>query len=125
MKKCILVTLALIAVPAFTFSAEVLTPQAIANRFFEYFLKDGNVEAIDYFMGLNPKLKANAAQVQKMKDQLAGAVRVYGKPLAVESVSVEDLTPSLQRRVYITKHSNRPLVWEMYFYKSVGEWMPD
>jgi len=97
----------------------------MADRFFETFLNGGNVSAIDEFLGINPGLKGHAEQLQQLKAQLAGAVQLYGEPFAVEAVLVEDLTPSLQRRVYLTKHPRHPLVWEMYFYKAKNEWMPD
>jgi hypothetical protein len=118
------------ALLAFSFSesarcAEAVMPGEIANRFFNIFLREGNLDAIDYFMGLSPVMKGNAEQLQQMRSLLANAVRVYGPPSAVEAVSVEDLAPSLQRRVYITKHTSRPLVWEMYFYKPKNDWVPD
>jgi hypothetical protein len=121
----VIALMASIAMTSLAHSADALTPQSIGGRFFEIFLKGGNVEAIDYFMELNPLLKANAEQRQQMKDLLTRAVRLYGPPIAVELVSVEDITPSLQRRVYLTKHANHPLVWEMYFYRAKDEWMPD
>jgi hypothetical protein len=125
MRKILVVVIALTCLPALAYCGEAQVPDRIAGRFFEILLQGKNADAIDFFMGLNPSMKGNVEQVGKMKSQVASAVRLYGRPFAVESVSVEDLTPSLQRRVYITKHPNHPLVWEMYFYRPKGEWMPD
>lgn len=116
---------ALLAIPTVTLSVEAPSPQAIANQFFTILLKRSNDEAVDYFMSLNPKMKGNAEQSRHMKDQVANAVKLYGKPFAVELVSSEDLAPSLKRYVYITKHAYHPLVWEMFFYKPKDAWLPD
>lgn len=107
------------------YCAEARTPEQIAGQFFDALLKGRNADAIDLFMGANPVLKRNTEQVERMKAQLSEAVRIYGPPFAVELVFNEDLTPSLQRRVYLTKHPSHPLVWEMYFYKAKSEWIPD
>ena len=60
-----------------------------------------------------------------VKSQMATAVTLYGAPFGVEPVSVEDLAPSLQRQVYITKHEWIALTWEMYLYKPKGTWVPE
>lgn len=121
----ILITMAILGFSGLAYGADALTPQSIADRFFATFLKGGDVSAIDGFLGLNPIFKDRAEQMQQLKAQLASAVQLYGEPLTVEPVLVEDLTPSLQRRVYLTKHPRHPLVWEMYFYKAKSEWIPD
>lgn|GEM_PF-2561468 len=125
MTRRVLATISLIALASVVYSAEAPAPQVVANRFFEIFMKGGNVEAIDYFMAQKPVLKANAEQLQQMKTLLASAVRLYGEPIGVEEISIEEITPSLQRRLYLTKHASHPLVWEMYFYKPKDRWIPD
>jgi hypothetical protein len=125
MKQFVLMFIFSACLPTLANCDEVQTPERIATRFFETLLQGKGAEAIDFFMGSNRFLKSNGQQVEQMKSQLSDAVRLYGRPFAVEPVSVEDLTPSLQRRVYLVKHPNHPLVWEMYFYRAKNEWIPD
>lgn len=125
MRRRVLAMIALTIFPALTWSAEALSPRHIAAKFFETFLNGGSVEAVDYFMGLSPLLKANSEQILQMKALLTSALRLYGEPIGVEEVSVEEITVSLQRHVYLTKHASHPLIWEMYFYKPKDQWIPD
>jgi hypothetical protein len=60
-----------------------------------------------------------------LKSQLGTVSQLYGAPFAVELVSMEDLTPSLERRVYITKHEWIAVTWEMYFYRPKDIWVPN
>lgn len=101
------------------------TPESIANNFFATLMKGDAVKAVDAFFGLNPNFGAQAPQLQMVKTQLQGALQVYGTPSGVEPILIEELAPSLHRRVYLTNHATHPLVWEMYFYKSKSGWLPD
>ena len=125
MRKFVLAFIFSACLPTLAYCDEVQTPERIASRFFETLLQGKEAEAIDFFMGPNRFLRRNGEQVEQMKSQVSEAMRLYGRPFAVESISVEEITPSLQRRVYLTKHTNHPLVWEMYFYRAKNEWMPD
>jgi hypothetical protein len=106
-------------------SAADPTPESISSQFFDALVKGDSAKAIDGFFGLNPMFKDKGQQLQLMKTQLAGAIQIYGPASAAELVSKEDLSPSLHRRVYITKHDFHPLTWEMYFYKAKSGWLPD
>lgn len=125
MRIKIFAAVTLMSIHTLTYCAQPAMPLTIANQFFTTLLKGDDDGAVDYFMGLNPKLKENLEQSRQMKALLENAVRLYGKPFSVELVSSEDLSPSLQRRVYVTKHRYHPIVWEMYFYKPREEWLPD
>lgn len=106
-------------------AADPQIPEKIAATFFASLLKGDSSRAVDEFFSKNPLLKEKTQQVQLLKSQLTTVAQIYGAPFAVELVSVEDLTPSLQRRVYITKHEWHPVAWELYFYKPKEEWIPD
>ncbi|HUK41366.1 MAG TPA: hypothetical protein VLX11_09990 [Candidatus Acidoferrales bacterium] len=106
-------------------AAETQTPEKMAAAFFETFMKGDSAKAVDELFSINPLIKEKPQQLQLLKSQLTTISQLYGAPFAVELVSVEDLTPSLQRRVYITKHEWHPVTWEIYFYKPRGEWLPD
>lgn len=112
-------------VTAFASSGAELTPESISTHFFDTLVKGDSSKALDEFFGLNPLFKEKGQQLQVMKTQLAGAIQIYGPASAAELVLKEDLSPSLQRRVYITKHPLHPLSWEMYFYKAESRWLPD
>ena len=86
-------------------------------------MKGEGFKAVYDFFASNPKFKEKIQQLQLLKSQLGTVTQLYGAPFAVEVVSVEDLTPSIQRRVYITKHEWIPITWEMYFYKPKSEWV--
>ena len=102
-----------------------LTPDSISSQFFDTLIRGDSAKAIDGFFGLNPLFAGKGQQLQLLKTQLAGALQIYGPATAAELVTKEDLAPSLQRRVYITKHELHPLQWEMYFYKGKSGWLPD
>ena len=104
--------------------AEAPTPEKIAASFFETVMKGDAPKAVDNFFSLNPIFKEKTQQVQLVKSQLGTVSQLYGSPFAVEVVSVEDLTPSVQRRVYVTKHEWIAVTWEMYFYKPREAWVP-
>ncbi|MDH5670284.1 MAG: hypothetical protein OEY86_19975 [Nitrospira sp.] len=106
-------------------SAADPTPDSISTQFFDLLVKGNDSKAIDGLFGLNPLFKDKGQQLQLMKTQLAGAIQIYGAASAAELILKEDLSPSLHRRVYITKHDLHPLTWEMYFYKSKSGWLPD
>ena len=101
------------------------TPDSMSAQFFDTLIKGDSGKAIDAFFGLNPMFKDKGQQIQLLKSQLTGGLQIYGPATAAELVSKEDLTPSLQRRVYITKHEFHPMTWEMYFYKGKAGWLPD
>lgn len=103
--------------------AESPTPEKTAATFFDTLIKGDASKAVDDFFASNPKFKDKIQQLQLLKSQLGTVTQLYGAPFAVEVVSVEDLTPSIQRRVYITKHEWIPITWEMYFYKPKSEWV--
>lgn len=103
--------------------AETPTPEKIATAFFDTLIKGDPVKAVDDFFSYNAKFKDKIQQLQLLKSQLNTVTQLYGNPFAIELVSVEDLTPSIQRRVYITKHEWIPITWEMYFYKPKAEWV--
>ena len=103
--------------------ADTLTPESIAAHFFEQLIKGNSAKAVDDFFSANPMFKDKIQQLQLLKSQLDTVTQLYGQPFAVEQVSIEDLTPSIQRRVYITKHEFIPVTWEMYFYKPKAEWV--
>jgi hypothetical protein len=122
--KLIVVAILMTALGVGVGQAETLTPEKIAATFFETLIKGDDTKAVDGFFSLNPLFKGKAQQVQLLKSQLGTVSQLYGAPFAVEVVSVEDLTPSVQRRVYITKHEWVAVTWEMYFYKPKDAWVP-
>ena len=101
------------------------TPESIANSFFATLMKGDPMKAVDTFFAINPNFAARSQQLQMVKTQLVGALQIYGNPSGVETILVEELAPSLHRRVYLTNHETHPLVWEMYFYKVKSGWLPD
>lgn len=107
-----------------TWAADV-TPDSICSQFFDALIKGDSDKAVDGFFGRNPQFKDRAQQITLVKTQLTGALKVFGPATAAEMVSSEDLSPSLHRRVYITKHEYHPLTWEFYFYKAKAVWLPD
>lgn len=116
--------LTLFAVASISFGATP-TPDSISSQFFDTLVKGDSAKALDGFFGINPMFKDKGQQLQLMKTQLAGALQIYGPASAAELVLTEDISPSLQRRVYITKHDFHPLSWELYFYKGKPGWLPD
>ena len=101
------------------------TPDSFSSQFFDTLIRGDSDKAIDGFLGQNPLVKSKTQQLQLMKSQLRTAIELYGPPTAAELITKEELSPSLQRRVYITKHDYHPLSWEMYFYRGKGGWIPD
>jgi len=106
-------------------SAADPTPDSISSQFFDTLIKGDSGKAVDGFFGTNPMFKEKGQQIQLLKSQLSGALQIYGPATAAELISKQDLSPSLQRRVYITKHEFHPLSWEMYFYKGTSGWLSD
>lgn len=123
MKRLVLAATLLLV--SFAASGAEPTPDSISSQFFDTLVKGDSEKAIDGLFGLNPLFKDKRQQIQLVKTQLAGAIQIYGPASAAELVLKEDLSPSLQRRVYITKHDLHPLSWEMYFYKAKSGWLPD
>src|SRR5258708_33643526 len=83
--------------------AESPTPEKIAATFFDTLIKGDASKAVDDFFALNPKFKEKIQQLQLVKSQFGTVTQLYGAPLSVEAVSVEDLTPSVQRRGCISQ----------------------
>lgn len=121
--KYLLAFIVIVLLPA-SYAADP-TPDSYASQFFETFVEGDSDKAIDVLSGSNPLMKNKAQQLQLMKSQLKTVVQIYGPASGAELVAKEDLTPSLQRRVYITKHDYHPVSWEIYFYKAKTGWIPD
>ena len=105
------------------FAAEAMTPEKMAASFFDTLIQGDSAKAADDYFSLNPAFKQKVQAFQLLKSQLGTVMQLYGAPFAVELVSVEDITPSVQRRVYLTKHEWIPVTWEMYFYKPKSDWV--
>lgn len=58
-----------------------------------------------------------------LKSQTRMAMGLYGKPIGLEKIWEEDLSPSLKRIVYLQKFERYPVVWEFYFYKPGDTWV--
>ena len=100
-------------------------PKGIADSFFTTYIGGSGGKAIDGFFASNPLILQKTQQLQLLKSQLTTIETIYGAPFGYELVSKEELSPSLERRVYITKHKYHPVTWEMYFYKPGDSWMSD
>lgn len=120
-----LLAIVLCALPVGVPWAADVTPDSICSQFFDALIKGDSDKAIDSFFGRNPQFKDRGQQITLLKTQLTGALQLYGPATAAELVSSEDLSPSLHRRVCITKHEFHPLTWELYFYKAKMGWLPD
>ena len=100
-------------------------PQEMADAFFTAYIGGSGGDALDSFFAGNPLVSQKAQQIQLLKSQLTTVDSLYGAPFAYEIVSREQLAPSLERHVYITKHKHHPVTWEMYFYRPGKDWVPD
>jgi hypothetical protein len=75
------------------YGAEGPAPEQIAAAFFDTLLKGDTSKAVDQFFLSNSAIKQRVEQIKLLKSQLSTVTDIYGKPFAVESVFVEDLTP--------------------------------
>lgn len=106
-------------------AASAPSPDEMADALFGKMIKGDSGQAVDEFFSANPLVLQKAQQMQLLKGQLGTVMQLYGQPFAYEKISTEDITPSLQRRLYLTKHEYHPVIWEMYFYKPKDRWLPD
>ena len=91
------------------FLDEVATPESDA-AFDRLFAGSG-------FAELKPQALAT------LKSQTKMAMGLYGKPIGIEKIREEDLSPSLKRLVYLQKFEGYPVAWEFYFYRPKTEWL--
>ena len=103
--------------------ADERNPDHIAEKFFASFIAGDSDKALGELLSVNPVLAERVQQLQLLKSQVRGAIEIYGPGAEVELIHKEELSGSLQRHVYLTRHRLHPLVWEMYFYKADGGWV--
>jgi hypothetical protein len=112
-----------LAVLLLVFSAcsQANTPPEIAEKFLLALAVDSAKATDDLLVG--SELEKQPQAVFAMKTQLATIKPMYGKPLGIERVLDQEISPSLRRLVYIQKYQSLPMAWEFYFYRAGKFWV--
>lgn len=91
------------------------------------FMKDiisGKInEAVNQYFSTNPFVSQKPQQIAFVKTQIESGFKIYGAPFAYELAIKEEISPSLQRFVFITKHKYLALAWEFYIYRPDKDWI--
>lgn len=97
-------------------------PKEQAEQFLSDLMK-GDVEtAYDTIFAGTKMAELKPQAVSGLKTQTKSVFPLYGTPFAYEIIHNENLSPSLQRIVYILKFDLTPTTWEFYFYKARDKW---
>jgi len=109
------------AIPAkLASSAASATPDSLAQAFFST-LEHGSVEdamriVLSAVAARKPDEFTNAVA------QTQNALRIYGKIVDYELANETKTSPSLIKRVYVSRSEQVPLFWSFYFYKGPRGW---
>ena len=87
-------------------------------------LEEGNGEqAVQEYFATNPLILQKVQEIEYLKTQVGTAIKLFGPVLGVEQAIVDELSTSLKRFVYISKHEYHVLAWEFYIYKPRDAWI--
>ncbi len=98
------------------------TPQKHVDAFFKEISKNTD-KAIDNLYASNPAMQQKIQALTVMKSQMSQVSTLYGSYLGYETISEEQLSPSLVRISALAKYEVHALTWEFYFYKPTNEWI--
>ncbi len=89
----------------------------ICIDFFNSLILGDITKAYNELLKGSPILK-NEKKLKLQKDKTEEAIKIYGKILGYESISVNYLSNSYVTVKFITLHNFNPLLWTISFYKS-------
>ncbi|MDX1431762.1 MAG: hypothetical protein R3286_04870 [Gammaproteobacteria bacterium] len=99
-----------------------MTPSAIADQFFKRIVAGEPGVAFDTLMGHSRLDEVEPAEISAAKGRLGEGMLLYGTPGSYEEIARKPYGDSIVRLVYITKHTDSPLVWNLYFYRASSDW---
>jgi hypothetical protein len=102
--------------------AQETSYNAVIEKFFTTFKKDGPDKAIDYIFSTNPYLDQSSEQVTTIKLKLATAVAVIGDYYGYEAVIVKEIGMSMAIGTYMVKYKRQPLFFTFVLYKPDKTW---
>ncbi|WOT03960.1 hypothetical protein [Shewanella youngdeokensis] len=108
---------------SFSSTAYEGSPKSQVAAYFSDLVAGKYSTAIDSLYSSNPLMASKAQQLTLLKQQVSSVPALYGKLHGYETLSHEELSPSLVRIVTIAKHQNHPVNWEFYFYKINSTWV--
>lgn len=106
--------------PLSTYANEAIE---LPDSFIKKLIQGKIEEATDQYFETNPLIGSKQQQVEYVKTQIEGGLKVFGKPFAYELAIEEQISKSLKRFVYISKHEYHILTWEFYIYKPKNTWI--
>ncbi len=98
------------------------TPQKHVDAFFKEIVKNTD-KAIENLYTSNPAMQQKLQALTLMKSQMSQISNLYGSYLGYETISEEQLSPSLVRISALAKYEVHALTWEFYFYKPTNKWI--
>lgn len=98
------------------------TPSERVEEFLEQVATSQSDQAYDQLFAGSGFAEQKPQELKTIKSQTKMAMGLYGKPLGIEKIREEDLSPSIKRLVYIQKFESFPVAWEFYFYKAHDAW---
>jgi hypothetical protein len=98
-------------------------PTAQVEMFFAEMSKGKINESIDNLYGNNPAIQQKVQALTLLKQQVASITTLFGNMIGNETLSYEELSPSIIRIVQAAKHEVHPIIWEFYFYKPKDKWI--
>ena len=104
--------------------ADAATAQIKAETLFSTIIAGDDSKAFDGLLAGSVIAEKQSGAAYSLRNQLENGMRLYGRPVGFDLVEAKSFGPSLVRLVYIFRLEKYPLVWEFFFYKSRGEWMP-
>jgi hypothetical protein len=98
------------------------TPSERVEEFLGQVTTSQSDQAYDQLFAGSGFAEQKPQELKTIKSQTKMAMGLYGKPLGIEKIREEDLSPSIKRLVYIQKFESFPVAWEFYFYKAHDTW---
>ena len=97
-------------------------PQKHVDAFFKDISKNTD-KAIDSLYSSNLAMRQKIQALTLMKSQMSQVSTLYGSYLGYETISEEQLSPSLVRISALAKYELHAVTWEFYFYKPTSKWI--
>jgi hypothetical protein len=98
------------------------TPTDMVELFLQQVTTSQSDQAYDQLFAGSGFAEQKPQDLLAVKSQTKMAMGLYGKPIGVERIREDDLSPSIKRLVYVQKFESFPVAWEFYFYKPHDKW---
>ena len=97
-------------------------PESVVETYMKGVLSGEAAAAFEDLMKHSRLDELKPREIELVKGQIQQGFSLYGAPSGYELVAKKVYGESIVRLIYLTKHSDLPLVWNFFFYRAADSW---